>query len=351
MGIDKSLSDRYPSVIINGMKYQYGKSPQDEEFLVEHASIAKDYWCFKHKEDLQAFLINLPESADHRRRISAAYPDWSSVTHEQRDTYLKDDRLKQRALAGEKVRAGTAQSFNMDLEGEHGPYEPQEIRRSGQKPPDIRPATRSLIDAVKMDAWPSNATITDFGIDSQQHYEALYHPIREGEISPDVLDDAMGHGQRLTMLVREAPSNPHKEVEFYTAWDGMAGRPPFDPTLTKETLDAQLDSLRGELKREIEEVHQATYVESEAHPAGWEEAPGGVAFREMSLHIREATVDDRIDFGSYIDRGMPWRELKSAMRDAAHEPPEPFDRGPSQEEAAREAAKHHQPSREMEMEP
>lgn len=75
-----------------------------------------------------------------------------------------------------------------------------------------------------LDIWPRNGAIVDFGIDSQQHFEALYYPIREGEISPKSLDEALGHRTKLTALARQARSNPHKEVEFYTSWDVMLKR-------------------------------------------------------------------------------------------------------------------------------
>ncbi len=88
----------------------------------------------------------------------------------------------------------------------------------------VRPVTRNLIGALMLDAWPNHAAIVDFGIDSQKHYEALYYPIREGEILPQSLDEALGHGEKLTALARGAASNPHKDVEFYTSWDIMLGR-------------------------------------------------------------------------------------------------------------------------------
>ncbi len=72
--------------------------------------------------------------------------------------------------------------------------------------------------------WPSLPAILDFGIDSQKHYEALYFPIRAQEISPKALDAALGDGPKLTALVREAASNPHKDVEFHTSWDLILGR-------------------------------------------------------------------------------------------------------------------------------
>ena len=71
------------------------------------------------------------------------------------------------------------------------------------------------------DAWPSNAAIVDFGIRSQEHYEALYYPVRQGEISPEQVDAAMGNGKQLTALVKAAPHNPHKEIEFRTDWDDL----------------------------------------------------------------------------------------------------------------------------------
>ena len=88
----------------------------------------------------------------------------------------------------------------------------------------VRPVTRNLIESILLDAWPGNAAVVDFGIDSQKHYEALYYPVREGEISPTVLDAALGHGQKLTAMTLEAVSNPHKDVEFYTSWDLIFGR-------------------------------------------------------------------------------------------------------------------------------
>jgi hypothetical protein len=88
----------------------------------------------------------------------------------------------------------------------------------------VRPVTRNLIESVMLDAWPRDAAIVDFGLDSQKHYEALYYPIRELEIMPAALDEALGHGGKLTELVREARSNPHRDVGFSTSWDVVYGR-------------------------------------------------------------------------------------------------------------------------------
>ena len=107
-----------------------------------------------------------------------------------------------------------------------------------------RPVTRNVIESVMLDAWPHNAAVIDFGLDSQKHYEALYYPIREGQITPQALDEALGHGEKLTALAREAPANPHKDVQFYTSWDGMFGRPKPEDALSEEAkLERTLSGL------------------------------------------------------------------------------------------------------------
>lgn len=88
----------------------------------------------------------------------------------------------------------------------------------------VRPTTRDLVTSILRDIWPGHAAIVDFGIDSDKHYEALYYPIREAEILPRALDAALGHGEKLTALTRQAASNPHKDVQFHTSWDLIFGR-------------------------------------------------------------------------------------------------------------------------------
>jgi hypothetical protein len=97
----------------------------------------------------------------------------------------------------------------------------------------VRPTTRTLVTSILMDSWPNHGAVVDFGIDSQKHYEALYFPIREAEIMPK------GDGPKLTALVRESESNPHKDVEFHTSWDLILGRA---SSRTAETIG--LDELR-----------------------------------------------------------------------------------------------------------
>ncbi len=90
--------------------------------------------------------------------------------------------------------------------------------------PAIRDTTRDLIVSIWLDAWPRAGAIVDFGLDSQEHYEALYYGVREGEITPEALDAALGNGSMLTALARSSPSNPHRDIAFSTSWDVVLGR-------------------------------------------------------------------------------------------------------------------------------
>lgn len=87
-----------------------------------------------------------------------------------------------------------------------------------------RPTTRSLVMSILMNSWPSAAAVVDFGIDSQKHYEALCHPIREAEIMPHALDAAIGDGENLTELTRNAASNPYPDVTFRMSRNVVSGR-------------------------------------------------------------------------------------------------------------------------------
>ena len=70
-----------------------------------------------------------------------------------------------------------------------------------EQPPALRDTTPNLVEAILLDVWPRRAAIVDFGLKSQEHYEALYYPLREGEITPEQLDAALGKGEKLTALV------------------------------------------------------------------------------------------------------------------------------------------------------
>ena len=85
----------------------------------------------------------------------------------------------------------------------------------------LKPVTENLLHSFRMDDWPRQSAICDFGLVDQQHYEALYYPVRRGEVTPEQVDAVLGDGPKLTELVNSAPSNPHKGIVFTTPWDDM----------------------------------------------------------------------------------------------------------------------------------
>jgi hypothetical protein len=109
----------------------------------------------------------------------------------------------------------------------------------------IRPATKNLVESVLLDVWPRNAAIVDFGIRSQEHLEALYYPLRHGEITPEQVDAALGNGRKLTELVNAAPHNPHKGIEFRTSWDDLHPEPGHQGDGSKPPLSSQGKSATG----------------------------------------------------------------------------------------------------------
>jgi hypothetical protein len=98
MGKDKSLTDDFPSVMIGGEKYHYGKETIYGQYLVEHFEDGKRAWGFDIEEDLIAFLVMLPESADSSW-FRKKYPDWSNVSPEIRSARIAERHLEIRRLA------------------------------------------------------------------------------------------------------------------------------------------------------------------------------------------------------------------------------------------------------------
>jgi hypothetical protein len=102
----------------------------------------------------------------------------------------------------------------------------------------VRPVTRHLIESILLDAWPDATAVADFGIDSQEHYEALYYPVRRHQIMPETLDRALGNGETLTTMVRLALSNPHRDIEFQTSWDVI---PADDPIIVEPEQEQEIE--------------------------------------------------------------------------------------------------------------
>lgn len=88
----------------------------------------------------------------------------------------------------------------------------------------IRPLTTQMFNAIMLDDWPGLAARADFGLmgpETQKHYEALYYPVRKGEITLETLNEALGNGPALTALVNGCESNPHKGIVFKTPYDNL----------------------------------------------------------------------------------------------------------------------------------
>lgn len=97
------------------------------------------------------------------------------------------------------------------------------MAKHGWKGP--RPVALRLYEAVMLDVFPdSTAAIADFWITDQQHYEALYYPIRAGEITLKDLDRVLGDPEAITKLVNKSPSNPHKGIVFGVGEHGLGKR-------------------------------------------------------------------------------------------------------------------------------
>ncbi len=104
--------------------------------------------------------------------------------------------------------------------------------------PPVRDTTRNLVESIMLDVWPRRGAIVDFGLKSQEHYEALYYPVREGEITAEQLDEALGKGDALTALARSAQTNPHKQIAFHTDWDDLRAEPddaPAEPARSRSS--------------------------------------------------------------------------------------------------------------------
>ena len=83
----------------------------------------------------------------------------------------------------------------------------------------VRPLASDVYNCLVFDVWPSPAGAVDFGIDSENHYGALQYAVRNHDVTPEQLDDAMGNGPELTALIR--PDNPYYGVKFKTSWDDI----------------------------------------------------------------------------------------------------------------------------------
>lgn len=83
----------------------------------------------------------------------------------------------------------------------------------------VRDLTNHVFMSLMMDTWPRPAGIVDFGLDSTEHLGALQHAIKHDGVTPEMLDEALGNGAKLTALIKD--DNPYSGVVFETSYDRM----------------------------------------------------------------------------------------------------------------------------------
>lgn len=73
----------------------------------------------------------------------------------------------------------------------------------------VRPLTQQLFDCLILDTWPGIACVTDFGIgNDSKKYRAFQWVIKNGLVTMEELDQALGDGPKLTEIVSRGGS-PH----------------------------------------------------------------------------------------------------------------------------------------------
>lgn len=93
---------------------------------------------------------------------------------------------------------------------------------NGRAELNVRKTADEVYYCLLLDVWPGPAAVADFGLTSDAHYGALQYAIRENDVGPRELDDALGNGARLTALITN--DNPYHGVKFSTPWDSIMVR-------------------------------------------------------------------------------------------------------------------------------
>jgi hypothetical protein len=88
----------------------------------------------------------------------------------------------------------------------------------------VNNSARNLFEHVNQNTELLPATKIDFGIVTSWQYGALLLAIHQGVVTLDDLDEAVGHGAKITLRCRRVCDSPYAGEVFHTVWDGVAGR-------------------------------------------------------------------------------------------------------------------------------
>lgn len=82
------------------------------------------------------------------------------------------------------------------------------------------------------------------------------------------------------------------------------------------------DQSRKELGVELDRIKRDTYVDSEQQATGstYTRGEGGYPFHELPVVERESLIEDYVDWGKYMERGLTFEDQGRVMYEAARDP-------------------------------
>jgi hypothetical protein len=133
---------------------------------------------------------------------------------------VQDADIETAELQAAAAEAGRDDEASIEAE------QAEQVRRTTAATAALEPRALAihLFDSVMLDAWPSNAAVIDWGIDSPAHLGALQDAVRGGATAAD-LDEVCGDGPAITAMVRAWQDKYAKtqgaryRVTFATAYD------------------------------------------------------------------------------------------------------------------------------------
>ena len=86
----------------------------------------------------------------------------------------------------------------------------------------MKPVVSRFIENLMLDLFPQTpAELTDFGLDISKNKPQLYAcyqwAVRQGKVSPEELNEAVGNGPQLTALLQRVDPN----IVVKTMWDQL----------------------------------------------------------------------------------------------------------------------------------